>query len=158
MLIGLNKFCSSASGVAVVEYLPTDKIDEEAYERLSNEGIFTGNIANTNAFFYAPLIPIGKGFTMDSDDSEQGEYYNFSVVGILQGDTADILAELNRTLQRRYILRITDGDGQRRLIGTLDEPFKFSFALSKSEPGQNNNYRVKWTCNTANPFYFENFS
>ena len=154
ILIGLNKYCNNSSGLVKVEYLPVQDIDTALFESLSNNGLFTGNIANTTPFLYAPITPYGKILNLQPQDTNQGNYYNYNVSGRLIGDGPEIVAELDRMKQLRYILKLTDAFGIVRYVGSPEYPCRFAFDYEKADAGQRNSFQIKFSLKTPKPIYF----
>lgn len=143
---------SNSQGLIEVEYIPTYLLNAASWELLSSVGTYTGSSFNAIEWLKAPLAIKGKVLDESAQPSAQGIVYTYNVSGSLLRDTADISDEIRKMLQYRYILRLTDAEGRKRIVGDLDNPFQFSSNMQKSD--SQNGYTINWTLSSPNKMLF----
>lgn len=133
-------------GVRTLEYAPLDVVDAAAWETVRSTAYnqqaavtFTGS----GAWLTMPVLIDSGSWTEDLADSPQGDYYNISISATLPADSPAVRAEINGMKQRRYLLRITDRNGAKHIVGTPDMPLRFdSKYQSGNQPGDSRGYRI----------------
>ena len=87
----------------------------------------------------------GQLLTMEeNEETEHGTLYNCSLKVIYPGDDSDIVSLFNEMRTYRFIVAFKDGNGQYKLLGSLDAPCKFTYKLSKSQ--EVNQYEFMFSC------------
>ena len=85
----------------------------------------------TGKYWYCGFATLGTiGFTEESQQTPNGEVYKQKFAAIRPKDDKDISLLLNEMRNQKFIIDYTDANGQRKLIGTTDEPLFFSSVLN----------------------------
>jgi hypothetical protein len=126
---------SAMPGVGLLEYLPIDELDAAEWENAIIAAGYNQQKAVFASTWYAMPYVSGTGaWTEDQQDNEQGDYFRVNLSARLPADTPAVRGELNRMKQHRFLLRITQ-DGQALLIGTPDQPLRFSSRFDSGAEG-----------------------
>lgn len=133
-------------GVRTIEYAPLDVVDASAWEPAINSAYnqqigvtFTGS----GAWLTMPVLVDSGSWSEDLTTSPQGDYYTVNISATLPADSPAVRAEINAMKQRRYLLRITDRNGTKLIVGTPDMPLRFDSKFqSGNQPGDTRGYRI----------------
>lgn len=94
----------------------------------------TGIIMNTGKRFYsAPFTLETGGFTETPSDSEHGTSYDKQVTGFCACDCNQNAALFEEMENARFIVKIKDNNGNKRLVGTIAEPLQFKVDRSSQQ-------------------------
>lgn len=128
MLQGLHQFCGTKnlSGLATIEYAPTDWIDHNSFERVVSNGTWLYNILfTTGDWLKAYIIPKQKAWTEKQSRSAQGPFYQQEVNAFAPGLKPAAAHELEEMANHTFLIRTVDKSGQKWILGDLQSPFLF---------------------------------
>jgi hypothetical protein len=153
-LSSLGKFCGHLNirGLEQIEYAPLADIDKNAYQKLiSSNYNFQSDIPFlTGGWLSAPVLPTRQRWTEKERSSKHGPSYNQEVRAILPKMRPSISGEFQKMSFHRFLLRLTDLNGQKWLLGTLEYPFRFSANIDSAEQTTGlNNYPIRFISQTA---------
>lgn len=144
-LTSISELCAEGnlSGLFEIEYLPTAWVNQNTYEKiLSSVNNWQYDIELTQgSWLTAGLVrqPQKKIWSETENTTLQGPTYEQSVSGITPKMKPAVTLQFEQMSYYRFLLRVTDANGQKWILGTLDQPFDFSAA---SVSGSANQYRI----------------
>jgi hypothetical protein len=64
----------------------------------------------------------------NAEETDAGTIWNISVQGFLPGSpSAGLRTQLDEMMRQRFVLEVTDLNGDRRQVGTPEHPMSFSY-------------------------------
>ena len=117
------------SGLAYLDFAPVsdvDSIDRPWQEEISQAVVFNP----TKSFFRLAFSQETGKFSSPEEKNPSGSLHKAEVVGftpLMRMATAAIFSEMREDL---FVVVVTDNNGNKRLVGTLEEPLRFSFSES----------------------------
>lgn len=150
-LESLSKYCGviNRPGLIHVGYIPTSWIDRDAYEPMHGpQRTFPHNfpILPGYTWLQAPLTVNSKLITKDSILSKQGPSVRVITSGILPSHSPAISSQLDQMMRQLFVLHVKDRNGYNWLIGSPDNPCKFTFASTSGRRSPDfNNQTLTWT-------------
>lgn len=94
----------------------------------------TGVVMNTGKRFYkAPITLESANFTETGSDSEHGTSYTKAISGFCPCDCNENAGLFDEMENARFILRVKDNNGRKRIIGTIAEPLQFAIDRSTQQ-------------------------
>lgn len=133
---GIASFCGqNVGGYRTIEYLPLAWVDRnsfdvylnDSYEQIANVNIVTGD------WLKAAVVADRRLFSETMQQGPHGVSFKGVVEGYVNYHSPALIQELNEMRGHEFLLRMTDGDGQQWLLGTLDHPFRFTFNVIGGE-------------------------
>lgn len=155
-LQGIASYCGTLNpgGLTLVEYLPLPYVSQEGLsEFISHDSEFLGSLNSVfNAgWLKAHILTTKREWNDQQRNDDQGPYYDRTVEGVIPGHNPGLARELQHMKQYRYLLRVTDRDGQRWLLNTMDHAARFETQYTTGETGpQARSHRIRFT--TQVPF------
>lgn len=111
--------------------------------------IYAGAIQSTVVLkagyrWYDCYCTLGSLYYKDEQqDGEHGVSFKKEVGGSVPRPTDDLIEVFSTMDNGRFVLDVTDNNGHRRLIGTVEEPMYFKrMADTKAAPADKNEYRL----------------
>ena len=124
MLQGLEQYCGVPSFSKTVEYIETTRV--LSFEHLvTKDNRQIGNISIDGDYHTMRFLPGKKLYKIAMKESSPGEYAQEKISGIITGYDVIVAGELKRMNNYRFINRYTDASGQKWILGTPDNPFRF---------------------------------
>lgn len=95
-------------------------------------------------------------YTEKQKHTENGIYYDKSIVGFVPKDTEDILELFSEMENQFFIIRYIDSNGQEKVAGTIDEPLKFTsdFDTGNDTSSRNGHFFTFEAESTEKAFYY----
>jgi hypothetical protein len=150
-LESLSKYCgvTNLPGLIHVGYIPTTWINVSAYEPLFGpQRTFPHNfpIIPGRTWLQAPLTVNSKLITKETSSSKQGPSVRVITSGILPSHSPAISAQLDMMMRQLFVLHVKDRNGYHWLIGSPDNPCRFTFAGTSGRRSPDfNNQTLTWT-------------
>lgn len=152
-LQSLSKYCGAINipGLLNFEYAPTAWVDRNSYEQIiSDDYNFQKDISfNVGGWLFAPMIPSKNIWNQKLRESKQGSFFQQRIKVIIPQLRQQVNGEFMKMKHYTYIIRLTDANGLKWLIGSLESPFVFA---NQSTTGAKNgdfaNYELTWRCDT----------
>lgn len=117
------------SGLAYLDFAPV--ADVVSIDRPWQQEISSAiNFAPTKSFYRLAFSMESGKFSAPEEKSSSGSIHKAEVIGFtpkMQRATSDLFSEMRENL---FVVVATDHNGNKRLVGTLKEPMRFSFAES----------------------------
>lgn len=160
MLTSLGTYqCSlnNQSGLIKIEYVPTAWVDQAAYLRIVSDGwnwqqdvpLSTGSWLEVQA-----KTTIDKRIWNERQVTDlQGKYYNQTINATIPNLLPSVAKVMDQTADYRYLLRLTDVNGQKWILGTLDTPFQFTAEGTTGASGALKQHSVRWESETRHKAY-----
>ena len=141
-LVGILGLCGdlNRTGVEIIRYLPTLWINRAQYE----EYVFPNGYAKAiplNAgrkWLSMPVIPLGQEINTweeSHDKSVQGDLFPQRIQGIIPAHSPALALELQKMWGLKYIVEVTDMNGLKFQIGTIQTPLTFTANYSANRGG-----------------------
>lgn len=142
----VNKFTDdNLGGVMLFKFIPVD--DVSSIPTAVNHIIPTGVVLKPGCRWYEFYGTIGTiEFTEKKQDSEAGAFYKKSLKAITPKVRTELDLVFNEMKNRRFILDVTDNNGIRKIVGSIEAGLKFSDeSNTKSEASQRNEYSIEFS-------------
>lgn len=152
LLTSISEYCADGnqSGLLLIEYAPTAWVNKATYEKiLSPANNWQYAIGFTQGtWLTAGLIKDPKKRTWNESDkpTDHGPTYEQSVGGTTPKMKPGVTMIFEQMSNYRFLVRVTDANNQRWILGTLDQPFEFSASASS---GNANQYRINFKSVTS---------
>lgn len=150
-LTGISGFCGTANlpGFSTLKYLPVAWLAAGEYEEIVSSGNLQKEIVPSlglAVWLTLPFVPIREdGWAQGSTRTDQGAEYQQVVSGILRNMRPAVDAELEIMERHRFLVHLTDRNGQNWLIGRQWEPLQFRCeAELGGQTGGLNSYRFRF--------------
>lgn len=132
------------AGLRLIEYAPTAWIDPDTYANVVDaDHMWQGNIDFLQGgWLQAYVLPADRDWRERPQDGRQGPHWRLEVGGTTPRMRPAVSGELQRMRRYRYLLRITDRNDQRWLLGTLEQPLAFSGGAENAL--RRNAYDLAW--------------
>lgn len=155
-LQSLSNFCGALNlaGLLQLEYAPTDWVNSTQFERILSDGYnFQKDIVfNTGGWLTAPVLPSKQIWNETERPNNQGSYYKQNINVIVPQLRSEVSGEFLKMKTHTYILRITDANSRKWLIGSLESPFIFRRnGTTGKKNGDLANYELTFDCETKYP-------
>ena len=151
-LIGLGEYCGQTnfSGLLEIEYVPTEWVDHSTYEYIVNSSFnWQYEIQFVQgSWLKAYALPTSKIWEENQQRNNQGPFYDQSVQAVIPKLKPSVSGEFDKMPQYRYLLRLTDRNNTKWILGTLENPFEFSSNGSVGGDGSLNNYSISFRSQT----------
>lgn len=152
-LLGLSEFCGllNLGGLLKIEYIPINWIDPETFEPIITRSGYnwqTDITINTNDWMTAYVIPDKRIWQENQQQNKQGDFFNQVVRAIVPSLRPSASGELNKMKNYLYLLRITDRNNQKWLLGSPEHPFQFFSEGSTGNTGELNNYAIRFAASS----------
>lgn len=149
---------SNQSGLIKLEYLPTAWVDNAAYQQLISSGwnwqidipITTGNnwlTVNVQALREKQL------WNEDQRRDLSGKYYIQTITAQVPHLKPTVSKTMNDTADYRFLLRLTDRNNQKWIIGTLQDPFDFKAKGTTGGNGSLKHHAIEFKAITKRKAY-----
>lgn len=145
-------YCGSPNlaGLLKIEYVPTAYVFKPSFERLLSS---THNQQQDLQFtqggwLTAPVLPEKKNWTENQREDKQQPFYDQRCQGTTPKLRAAVTGEFEKMAHHRYLLRLTDRDGKKWLLGDLESPFVFSAAAKSGTGAGLNSYKIQFLSKT----------
>lgn len=138
MLQGLSSFCEiNRGGLQQLDYFPIHQIDLDASKQIiSASGVWQFALSfSSGDWLSLPYLPREDIWQENSNSSLQGVSYQERIAVNSPGLRADASREIQAMERMRFILRLTDKNGRKWLIGSLKHGL--SFRAGQSTGGTN---------------------
>lgn len=147
-LQGLSKHCGiNRPGPATIRYAPIAWIDAAAYVHAvtsANNWQIAIPFLGVYDWLTMPAFESGKGVGEQPGRTDQGKVYTPEVNGILRNMKPTVTGELEEMEEHRFLVRVTDANGNEWLLGTLDAPLDFQAEATDGEDNGLNSYRFRF--------------
>lgn len=90
------------------------------------------------------------------NQSPHGDYFSNEVNAFYPGTSRELEALFGEMINRRFLVRTKDYDGNERLIGTLEDPLTFERTFGSSRPGERKGYGLSFKNQQRSQSYFYN--
>lgn len=80
-----------------------------------------------------------QSFNEDQQTNDHGNYFKLKLSGSTPKIRTEVSDIFNEMKDQEFIIDCTDNNGNRRLIGTINEPLRFSFKSDTGNGAQNKN-------------------
>jgi hypothetical protein len=126
---------SAAGGLVTIEYVELDRVYVAGFERVVDANFLEKKVVvlNTGEWLSMPVAVKGKLFNEDQKDTDQGITFPQRIEAELPFHTPAIAGQLDMMARHRFLVKITDRQGQKWIAGTPDEPFSFSSNLNSGD-------------------------
>lgn len=156
-LSGLSNFCGidNQGGLISIEYAPTAWIDPATFEPLILNWNWQRDVDFTEGGWLLAYLTSDKQIWNEDQQPGrgQGKYYRQRVDGVAPNLIPAVAGEFDEMANYRYLLRLTDRDGRKWLLGTLESPFDFSTGATTGTSGQLKHHEVRWESETPHKAY-----
>lgn len=145
-MVELAAFCGvNIPGVRIVEYVPIDWVDAEAYVKVVNsENNFQHAIPFLQGdWLRAPLFQNGRGWKEEERTDPNGPYWQLQVSGRTPQLKPIVTGTFSEMSEHQYLVRLTPKQGEVWLLGSLECPL--SFRATASSGDQNDEYNLIWS-------------
>ena len=88
--------------------------------------------------------------------NESGDYYTNRIVLFYPGASRELEALFDQMINKQFLLRTRDYQGNERLIGTLEDPLAFKRSFGSSELGSSKGYNIEFSNSQQKQSYFLN--
>jgi hypothetical protein len=156
-LVSISNYCGrNLGGLSSLLYIPHEWVNEAAYNRIVSalhnwqEAI---TLEDETDWLTMPLLHRGRSFSENSLRSEQGNYYEPTIEGIIPNLRPAVTGLLEEMENYRYLVRLTDRNGKPWLIGTLDAPLSFRAEATGGGDSALNNYRIAFSAQAPRRMY-----
>lgn len=135
----INKHCSdNIGGVYLLKFIP--KTDVSSIPATINGKVCEPVILNSGARWYEFYGTEGtKSLKEDQQPSEHGDYFKLKLAGSTPKIRTDVSDIFNEMKDQEFIIDCTDNNGNRRLLGTINEPLRFQFTSDTGNGAANKN-------------------
>ncbi|MVN77838.1 hypothetical protein GO988_16015 [Hymenobacter sp. HMF4947] len=130
--------CPNVGGVRGLRVWPASNVRLPAYQGVS----LLDPLVVLDPDNYADIwfLPDSAGFSEPQDDSVQGDLYKPVIQLVVPKDAPDIGEAVARLTAVRYLVAgYTDGNGLSKLVGTPENPLRFSSVLETGKRGPDRN-------------------
>lgn len=133
-------------GISILEYIPVDEVSASDYEWAVNAAYNQQRaILSDSTWLKMPIVAGSGSWNQDPQSSDQGQYFNIAINGLLPSDSNEIRGEIDRMKQHRYLVRLTRG-GKVVLAGTPEQPLRFEARYESGAQGSDTRgHRVSFT-------------
>lgn len=141
----INKFSDdNIGGVLLCRFIPVENVSE--IPSPINYSINTAVVLKSNCRWFDIYGTQGtKEFTEESTQSDAGTSFKKSIKLITPKIRTELDDQFNDMANRLFILDVTDNNGLRKIVGTIDEPLKFKCtATTKADVAQRNEYSIEF--------------
>jgi len=158
-LKGIDSFCGKVNlgGLLIIEYIPTTFANPTFFEKIISGGYNWQNdivLVDGADWLKAPVLPDPRLFRERQRETKQGRYYDQTVEAIVPRHTPELAGEMNVMKQYRYILRLTNRNGSKFLVGTLEHPCIFESDLDTgSKTPDLKHHKIRWTSKNPEKAY-----
>jgi len=129
ILQGISTFCVGLNrdGLIHLEYAPISWINQSSYERIVSATYnWQYDIPfNQGGWMLCPLLPTNKLWTENGKSTKQGPYCDQKVEGIIPHLRPEVSGEFTSMVNLTFLLKLTDRNNKKWLLGSLDSPFQF---------------------------------
>jgi hypothetical protein len=147
-LIEVNKFCGSANqaGLTLIEYAPIDNVDPASFVPIISA---TYNWQQDISFFSGswlkfPILAKDDSWQENQKEQKAGTFYEQLFSGLTPNMRPEVNGEFQKMAKHRFILRLKDQNQQTWLIGTLDNPLRFSAKATTGNRKGFNQYQIRF--------------
>ncbi|MVN76932.1 hypothetical protein GO988_11410 [Hymenobacter sp. HMF4947] len=147
--------CPNTGGVRGLRVWPASNVRIPAYQGQQ----LTQPLQLLDAGNYADIwyLPDSAGFSEPQDDNVQGDLYKPLIQLVVPKDAPDVSEAVARLTAVRYVVAgYTDANGLSKLVGTPENPLRFSALLETGKRGPDRNgYTFSFAGETPQraPFY-----
>ena len=147
-LVGLSKFCgtSNLGGILTIEYAPVAWINPSVFEVIrsaANNWQYDISFLEGD-WLEAPILHGRTPWTETEQSTDQGTFYQQRIQGTTPKMLPSVTGELAKMSKHQFIIRLTDENDQRWIIGSLEHSFEFIAPATTSNLGGLNNYSLQW--------------
>ncbi len=136
-----------------MEYVPTAWVVRSSYEPiLSSANNWQYDILfNQGGWMTAGLLPDPrkKLWTENQRRNKQGPFWEQSVSGTTPKMKPAVSQQFQWMANYFFLLRLSDHNGQKWILGTIDEPFEFSANATAGNNGSLNKYDISFRSTTS---------
>lgn len=148
-LTAISAFCAENIGsLRSIEYASTAWVNQSTYDqRLSGAYNWQSTIEFTEeGWKKLPILPGNEKLWSEAErQTTQGKHYEQTVQAITPKMRPEVSGELMKMRNHRYLIRLTDKNGQPWILGTLEHPFRLIAAASTgSNTAGYNNYSLQF--------------
>lgn len=148
-LQGLTQHCDkNLPGMITLRYAPLHYINLAAVDPLVRPGnVVTAamQFLDDNDWLSMPLLPRGRVWEEAGNPDEQGTSYAQQLQGNLRNMRPAASGELEEMEGLRFVVWLTDRNGNNWLIGTPEAPLNFVVVASTADDGGLNAYSIRFT-------------
>ena len=90
------------------------------------------------------------------ESSESGDFYSNRVALFYPGTSRELEVLFDQMINKEFLIRTRDYQGNERLIGTTDNPLSFTRSFGSSEMGSRKGYNIEFTNRQLRQSYFVN--
>lgn len=150
----ISDFCGQLNrpGLLRLEYISTAWINLNTYERLiSSSWNWQYDIPlTTGQWLDFPILPREDLWNEVQSNSKQGPVYEQTISAITPRLRAEVTGAFQKMANHDFLLRLTDKQGQKWLIGQLNAPFRFRCNGTTGSGGSGlNHYAIRFFCQTS---------
>ena len=99
----------------------------------------------TNAVWFNGVASFRSlSFSDNLSANENGDFYENSISAFYPGQNRDLESLFDEMVNGEFLLRIRDYEGNERLIGTIEDPLRFSRSYDSAQLGGSKGYRLSF--------------
>jgi len=153
-LTAISVYCAENIGsLRSIEYASTAWVNQSTYDqRISGAYNWQSTIQFTEeGWKKLPVLPGNEKLWNEQErQTKHGKHYEQSVQAITPKMRPEVSGELMKMRNHRYLIRLTDRNGQKWILGTMEYPFRLlSAATSGGNTGAYNNYQLQFRSQTV---------
>ena len=147
-LTEILSYCPGTSlpGVLIIEYAPISWIQTAERIVLNNNQQKDITFLDDNDWLRLPVIPQGRLWNETSNRTSQGKTYTQVVRGRTPKLRPEVTGEFSLMENDQYLLRLTDREGHKWLLGSLNTPFSIT---TSSTLDTQNEYNISFEALTS---------
>jgi hypothetical protein len=153
----INKFCNdNLGGVNSFKFIPDTDI--LAMPTNINNSFLEPVFINNGARWYNCYATQDTiRYTEEKEKSKHGDFFSIKFVAFIPKDTDELSNNLESMNNKNFVIDYIDNNGNRKLIGSKENPLQFKYSLDTGSSMPNRNgYQIEFTAQSIHkmPTYF----
>jgi hypothetical protein len=141
MSITQQDYLDNTGGLSRIYFTPVSNIFQ--YENIY-DGQIHNLVLNTGEMDTLFIVPDSAEFTQEKSQSPAGDVFATSLTAIIPKDRPELLAKCQEMDGKEFIVVYKDNNGYYKVLGSPEEPMKFSADVNTGQRESLNKYTVKF--------------
>lgn len=135
----INKHCDdNLGGLYYFKFIPVDDV-VSIVEPLNSKVCEPVVLNNLARWFNCYATEGTIKYTEEKQQSPHGDYYKAKLTAFIPKDRAEVINQINLMNNKLFVIDYTDNNGLRKLVGTINNPLRFSDNLDTGSNAANRN-------------------
>ena len=148
----INELCGdNLGGLICFEFIPKD--DVQSVPEVVDGKILKPVVLKAKKYWFKGYGTLGTmGFSEDQDNGDHGAQYNPKMSAVIPKEMAENSALYYEMRHVEFLVKYTNANGLKKLVGTIEEPLKFMASLNTGDDiPKRNQHAISFYGKTTKP-------